>query len=120
MKTKTSKQTTASRISEARLARLTHQNEKLALELKKLKGQVVDIDQHIANVRRANVVVKTQFLALGPRLASRLASLTDPRDISQLITSEVEKICSDLAYEETYKNQPDICPMCGGRKEEAL
>jgi predicted transcriptional regulator len=108
---------TLEKIRQQRLIRLTHQNAKLALEVRKLKAQVVDGDQMRREVLNCNVTVKTQFLSLGPRMAPQLAPITEPREIAKLLTDEVTSICNDLAYE---RERPvETCPTCGrGMKDE--
>jgi hypothetical protein len=101
-----------------RITRVRRQNEKLALELKKTKGELVPLEPFKAEVIRANTVVKTQFLSLGPRLAPALALVADPREISRLITLEVEQVCNDLAYgTEKSVDEQGRCFLCGAKKE---
>src|SRR2546426_10625275 len=72
MKTKPPKETTAGRISQARLTRLTRQNEKLEIEVQRLRGEVGPLEEFKQVVLRANSVVKLQILSVpireGPRL----------------------------------------------------
>ena|SRR5437879_5545808 len=102
-----------------RIVRVRKQNEKLALELKKTKGELVPMEPFKAEVIRANTVVKTQFLSLGPRLAPTLASVLDPREISHMLTAEITQICNDLAFgTEKYADEQGHCLLCGAKKEE--
>jgi hypothetical protein len=120
-KDRTARGTTA-RIGEARLVRLRLQNEKLNNEVRRLKGEVAPVEQIKAEVIRANMTVKVQFLSLGPRLSPALASMSDSHEISRMLTREIEQICNDLAYSKEVP--PQSCPTCGaklsgGTKEEA-
>ena len=119
MKTKPPKETTAGRISQARLTRLTRQNEKLEIEVQRLRGEVGPIEVIRREVIRANTLVKGQFLSIGPRLAPQLASMADPREISKLLTTEIEQTCNDLAHG-TEKNvdEQGRCIFCGAGEEE--
>src|SRR5215510_13497254 len=90
---------TIERIREERLKKLRHQNDKLHLELQRLKASVVNVEEIKQSVIKANTVVKTQFLALGPRLATALASISDAREISRLLTQEITAVLNELAYE---------------------
>jgi regulator of replication initiation timing len=89
---------TLEKIRLQRLERLVTQNERYRLELEKMKQAWVPRAQFQADVIRANIAVKMQFLALGPRVAPELATMTDARDIGRRLTQEVERICNDLAY----------------------
>jgi hypothetical protein len=114
-KTPAGKESSLETLRRHRIVRVKRQNEKLRLDLKKTKGELVPLEKITREVIQANTTVKTQFLTLGPRLAPTLAPISDPRDISRLLTTEVEKICNDLAYgtlpEDTH------CPTCGRMKE---
>jgi hypothetical protein len=99
-----------------RIVRVRRQNEKLRLDLQKIKGEWVPLEKIQREVLAANAVVKSQFLALGPRLAPALALVSDPQEISRLLGVEVEKICNDLAY--GVPAEDGTCPCCGQRKEE--
>ncbi len=92
------------RLASERLRRLKHQNSKLSLELKKLRGQVGDIDKFKREVLAANQVVKQQILAVGPRLAPQLASISDPRELGRLLTEALVEALNDLAYERENTN----------------
>src|SRR5438128_2698100 len=118
MKTKPPKETTAGRISQARLTRLTRQNEKLEIEVQRLKGEVGPIETFKQEVLRANAVVKTQLLALPFRLADQLATATDSHDCSQILQEAITQACNDLAYGTPAED--GICPCCGQKKEEPL
>jgi hypothetical protein len=102
--------------AEARLAKMRLQVDRLRMENKRLKGEVGPIDKFRREVVQCNVTVKTQFAALGPRLAPQLATMADPREIAKLLTDEVTSICNDLAYE---RERPiNTCPTCNARLTE--
>jgi len=85
--------------AEERLKRLKKQNEKLALELKKAKGDSVSFEKHKREVLAANAVVKQQLLAVPFRLATQLAAIDDPREVSRVLTAALTECLNDLAYE---------------------
>jgi hypothetical protein len=87
------------KLAEQRLIRLKHQNSKLKIELRKLRGQVVPLEQLKREVLAANQVVKNQLLALPDRLAMPLIHLTDPRDIRRVLRDGIADALNDLAYE---------------------
>jgi Helix-turn-helix domain len=112
-----STQSTIERLRLARLQKLQHQNDRLHIELQKLKESWVPRDIFEAEVVRANIAVKLQFLSLGVRLAPDLAPMTDIRAIGRRLTEEMTKICNDLAFE-NYR-APGYCPTCGRKEESA-
>lgn len=88
---------TTTKIAKERLRRLRHQNAKLALEVKKLKGQVGDVDKHRREVLSANSVVKQQVLAVPIRVGPQLG-LT--REQVEGIRQALVECLNDLAYSE--------------------
>lgn len=113
-KDRTARGTTA-RIGEERLVRLRLQNEKLQNEVRRLKGELVPVEQIKAEVIRANITVKTQFLALPFRLSSQMASTSDPQECTKIMEAAIIQACNDLAYETPAED--GICPCCGQRRE---
>jgi hypothetical protein len=107
---------TAGRIAEARLKRLTHQNEKLHIEVQRLRGEVGPIEAFKQMVLKANSVVRSQFLGLPHRLSSQMASTADPRECATILEAAIVRICNDLAFEK--ERPPQNCPTCGRGMEE--
>lgn len=87
------------KIAEARLLRLRHQNSKLSIELKKLRGAVVPVEHLKRTVLGANLIVRNQLLSLPDRLSLPLVHLTDPREIRLLLRESIVDCLNDLAYE---------------------
>jgi hypothetical protein len=112
-KTATGQPSTLEKIRVQRLAKYRHQNSKLAIEVKKLKGQVVSAEDLKQEVLAANTTVKTQMLALPFQNADKLAAETDPREIQRMLYDAVVQCLNDLAYERERPPQPGICPCCG-------
>jgi hypothetical protein len=113
MKTKPPSETTAKRISQARLLRLTRQNEKLEIEEQRLKGEVGPIEDFMPMVLRANSLVKGQILSVPIRVGPGLG-LT--REQIESIKQELVGCCNDLAFE---RERPvGTCPTCGGKLKE--
>jgi len=110
---------TAARIGAARLVRLGLQNEKLQNEVRKLKGQVGDIDKFKREVLAANAVVKQQILAVPFRLMEILAGISESREIARVLHETLVEALNDLAYEREHEARPDVCPCCGQKKDEA-
>src|SRR5437867_501326 len=95
------------------------QNEKLEIEVQRLRGEVGNIDDFKQEVHKANAVVRQQFLALSYRLSPTLAPLSDPHDIQRIMDEAVIQACNDLAFErELSQSQPDRCPYCGRAMKE--
>jgi hypothetical protein len=86
------------RLASERLRRLKQQNSKLSLDLRKMRGQIGDLDKIRREVLAANAVVKTGLLALPFRLSTRLAALTDPREIHAELERELIGVLNDLAF----------------------
>src|SRR5438309_1873513 len=87
---------TTTKIAEARLTRLRHQNAKLGLEVRRLKGQVGDVEKHRREVLAANSTVKQQILAVPVRDGPALG-LT--REQIAGLTQALTECLNDLAYE---------------------
>jgi hypothetical protein len=86
-------------LSEERLKRLVAQNEKLQLELKAHRGDMVDKDVFQRQVIAANHVVKQQLLALPDRLAGDLSVMTDAKAIRERLRKTITEALNELAYE---------------------
>jgi hypothetical protein len=104
------RQTDAARISAARLIRLTRQNEKLAIEVQRLRGEVGPIEVHRQEVLKANGVVRQQILAVPYRLGPQLATTTDPQQCGKLLEDALVQCLNDLAY--ARQVPPSVCPTC--------
>src|SRR5712691_9801062 len=72
MRTKQTGAATDRLISKERLKRLTHQNEKLNIEMQRLRGEVGPIEDFKHVVLRANSVVKLQILSVPIRVGPTL------------------------------------------------
>jgi hypothetical protein len=94
---------TTTQIASERLKRLRHQNSKLALELRKIRGQVGDLDKIRREVLAANSIVRQQILAVpvrdGPALGLTREQVTS-------LTAALVEALNDLAYERE-KNETD-------------
>jgi hypothetical protein len=86
-------------LSEERLKRLIAQNEKLQIELKAHRGNLVDFDTIKRQVLAANTTVKQQLLALPDRVAGDLTAMTDAFAIRALLTKAITEALNQLAYE---------------------
>lgn len=107
------KNSTLEQIRKQRLIRLKHQNSKLALEVRKLKAQVVDGEKMKREVLDCNSIVKLQVLSAPIRVGPQLG-LTQEQ-IAGLSQAIVEA-CNDLAFER--ERPPKNCPTCGERIRE--
>ncbi len=100
-----------------RIVRVRRQNEKLALDLKKTKGEMVPLAEIKREVLAANAVVKQQLLAIPFRLATTLATISDPRELGRVLSEALVEALNDLAYERNLYQPPGTCPCYGSRKE---
>src|SRR5262249_28150280 len=87
--------------AEERLKRLKKQNEKLALELKKAKGDSVSFEKHKREVLGYNSLVKQQIIAVPVRDGPGLG-LT--REQIAGLTKALTEALNDLAYEREVTN----------------
>lgn len=94
------------RTAKARLTRVLRQNEKINLELKRLKGDSVSFEVHKREVLAANSTVKQQVLAVPHRLAAQLTAIDDPREVSRVLTEALTECLNDLAYERDQEKEP--------------
>ena len=92
---------TTTKIAEERLKRLRHQNSKLSLEVRKLKGQLAPIEELKREVLAANQVVKQKLLSLPTRLAPPLAGNSNPAEIEALIREAITDAVNELCYEQS-------------------
>lgn len=72
------------------------QARKAKIERQELQGRLIRRSLVEATWAEQATMVRDQLLQLGPRLAGRLASETDPRVCSQLVTDEVMKYLTKL------------------------
>jgi predicted nuclease with TOPRIM domain len=91
-------ETKNSLLQDERLKRLKLQNKKLDTELRKLRGQVGDIEKHRREVLAANSTVKQQVLAVPFRLSLQLAQTTDPAECARIMGAALVECLNDLAY----------------------
>ena len=84
------------KLASARLKRLKTQNSKLDIELKRLRGQVGDVEKMKREVLVANQVVKQQVLSVAIRVAPALG-LT-PEQVAGF-NAALTDCLNDLAYE---------------------
>ena len=117
MRTKQTEAATDRLISKERLKRLTHQNEKLKIEMQRLRGEVGPIEDFKHVVLRANSVVKLQILSVPIRVGPTLGLTREQiAGLNQALTDSL----NDLAFNDELKLQPEICPICGrGKREES-
>jgi hypothetical protein len=97
-----------------RITRVRRQNEKLALELRKAKGELVPREGLVREVLACNAVVKQQILSAPIRVGPGLGLTGEQiKGLSQ----ELVNICNDLAFDR--ERPPETCPCCGrGMQEE--
>lgn len=93
-----SDKSTLEQIREQRLKKLKHTNEKLTIEIKRLKGGLVLVDDLKREVIQANTIVKNRLLGIPAKLAPRLAGMTEPHEIQQTLRYEIETALNELAY----------------------
>jgi|SRR5215813_1433901 len=104
---------TLEKLRQERLKKLRHQNSKLALEVRRLKAEVVDGEKMKREVLACNSVVKLQILSAPIRVGPALGLTSE--QIEGLNQALVDA-CNDLAFN---KERPlETCPTCGGRMKE--
>jgi hypothetical protein len=91
---------TTTQIASERLKRLRHQNAKLLLDIRKIKGQVGDLDKIRREVLAANAIVKQQVLAVPVREAPMLG-LT--REQTAALLQALTVCLNDLAFQREEK-----------------
>jgi hypothetical protein len=96
---------TTTKITEERLKRLRHQNAKLSIEVKRLRGQLAPVEEVKRAVLAANTVVKQRLLALPSKLALQLSLLTNPAEIEALLREQLTDTINELAYEQERAGQ---------------
>ncbi len=67
------------------------------LELGKRMGKLVEVDRVKASWYEVSRTVRNSYLALPDRLASILASTTDPGEVHRILSEEINKILEGLA-----------------------
>src|SRR5262245_34508726 len=72
-----------------RLEKISLQNKKLKLELERIRGTHVEFEAIKRQVIAANTTVKNHLLALPYRLAQKIASMTEPSQIQELLRKEI-------------------------------
>jgi hypothetical protein len=97
-KTRAGKESSLETLRRHRIVRVKRQNEKLRLDLKKTKGELVPLEKIKHEVLAANAVVKQQLLSLPFRLGSQLAGTSDPRECSKILEVALVQCLNDLAY----------------------
>jgi transposase len=104
---------TLERIRLERLRRLQNQNERLVLELEKMRHTWVERAVFEAQVVRYNTAVKMELLSLPYQLAPKLLNLAEPTAIQKILHDSIVRALNDLAYgtgerkEESHEDQTD-------------
>ena len=76
--------------------------QKLALEIAKAEGRLIDRDAVTESGVRIISAVRTSLLALGYRLAPKVAGKTDPKEIARIVETEVRDVLGVLADETAF------------------
>lgn len=79
----------------ARAATDIRKYEKIDIEVKKLKGELLDKSEVAAEARRVATLVKSKLVALPPRISSMCEGRT-ARDIEEIIEVEINNIMKEL------------------------
>lgn len=75
---------------------------KLEIENAKAEGRLIDRQAYTETGARIIASVRTAFLALGYRLADKIAGKTDPKEIARIIEADVRDVLGVLADEKTF------------------
>lgn len=105
---------TLEKIRGQRLIKMTRQNERLKIELEKIKGTHVALESIKRIVVTANTVVKQQLLAVGPRTGTQLAACDNPAECSRIVTEAISLVLDDLAYDQPVSQGSGV-PLDAGR-----
>ena len=76
--------------------------EKLELEVKKLRGEVVPIEEVAKTVEREYAFVRAHIRAIPSKLAKPLSMTTDPHEIYAQIESVVNECLTELTSDKVY------------------
>jgi phage terminase Nu1 subunit (DNA packaging protein) len=82
----------SSEITESRMRLYDTQREKHELEMKQMRRELLDAEEVATAIRSMFGIVATQLDGLGPRMAARLAGLSDPQKIAKELLSECRNI----------------------------
>ena len=70
--------------------------DKIEMENDVRRGELVDAAEHDKMNAEVDGIVRSNFLALAPRLASDLAGMDDPREIQVMLDDEIRRVLSEL------------------------
>ena len=93
-----------SSMQKVRDRRTIAETEKAELELRQLKGEVVDIDDVCGEVEKEYVIVRQNLLSLPSKLAKPLSFANDPSDVQAQILKAITQILSELSYSKKAKS----------------
>lgn len=88
---------TSNEYAAARAEAERHRAEKLRLQNEKLRGSLISREAVTETGIRLIAEVRTALLSLGPRIADKLASKADTKDIARIITVEVRDVLGVLS-----------------------
>lgn len=86
-------------LKKSRIALLETQRKKAELDLAVRAGELVPIDSMQEVVNASAAVYSGQLRSMGSRIASKVAGLSNAREIADLLRSENEKILAAVAVE---------------------
>lgn len=77
--------------------------EKIELEVKAMKGELVPIEDVIKSVEREYTFVRSQLRALPSKLAKPLSMTNDPNEVYTRLTEAVDECLTELTSDEKFK-----------------
>jgi len=80
-----------------RTVRLKKQTEKLTMEVARLRGELVPLEEFKADVVRANLAVKARLLAIPARCVPRLFAAESPVILAAILQTEIRDALVDLS-----------------------
>ena len=84
-------------VNEARKKLYDAQVVKTELETSRIKRETIPADEHMIDMSQLGVMFSSGLDAIGGRLASQLAGMTDPAEISEHLTTETNAIRESVA-----------------------
>lgn len=86
-----------SKYHDARAQREQAEAQMAELELRRQLGALVEVEEVLRAIADTHTAARTEILALPDRLATLVAAETDPRKVYDLVATECERVCQNIA-----------------------
>lgn len=78
--------------------------EKIEIEVAKMRGDLVNIEDVAKVVERQYSIIRAQFRALPSKLAKLLSMISDPHEVFKIIQDEVNQVLTELTADKKYQD----------------